>query len=324
MKHKISKLVFCVAALALAATSAIFPTASASAEERTRVYNFGVSPIVQYIDLKPGKTYTGSFLALNNNDVYQLTGEDFNQPDYETSNRYTQIADWITFAKTTGKIPANSETEVKYRVDVPKNASADGQYAVLMVETIPDLDNSPEGSSITPTYDVGMLIYASVDGETNECGKILSNTTNTFVFEPIITASSTVENCGNVHTDAKHILQVYPLFSDEEVYTNEEDPEVITILPETRRFITSTWQNAPAFGIFKVKHTVTIFGETSTIEKIVLICPIWLTIIFIALLIAIIFWAASNRRQRKAAQANRLATSGVRTDKDKKNEKNKD
>ena len=83
---------------------------------------------------------------------------------------------------------------------------------------------------------------------------------------------------------------VKPLFSDEEVYTNIEEPMTSLILPETERYNTQSWEEAPMFGIFRVKQTIEIFGDVSTNERLVLFCPLWLLFIIIfAIILVIIF-----------------------------------
>ena len=114
-----------------------------------------------------------------------------------------------------------------------------------------------------------------------------------------MSATSIVENTGNTHANAEYVLQVYPLFGNEEVYTNEENPMTLTILPETQRFNTVTWPNAPHLGIFRVKQTVTIFGETSVTEKVVFLCPIWFMFIVLAIIFCAIFWIITRIRARK-------------------------
>ncbi len=149
---------------------------------------------------------------------------------------------------------------------------------------------------------MGYLIYGNVDGEITKTGKVLENKVPSFLFNPPIMGTSVVENTGNVYTVAKYTLQVFPLFSDEEVYTNEEEPEDNVIFPETKRYNEVTWEGAPHLGIFKVRQTVKIFDDESVTEKIVFLCPLWFLFITLLLIFLTIFWIVSRvfRRKREA------------------------
>ena len=93
-------------------------------------------------------------------------------------------------------------------------------------------------------------------------------------------------------------MQVFGLFGDEEVYTNEENPTTATVLPDTSRFNTQIWEGAPALGIFRVKQTVSILDQESVTEKIVFLCPIWFLFIILLIIFAAVFWIVNRVRTR--------------------------
>ena len=90
------------------------------------------------------------------------------------------------------------------------------------------------------------------------------------------------------------------MIGDEEICTNEEEPDLSLILPETERFHAQTC-NLPIAGIFRVKQTVKIFGETSIVEKTIIVCPIWLLFIIIFVVFALIFYFVAKAKARKKA-----------------------
>ena len=148
----------------------------------------------------------------------------------------------------------------------------------------------------------GIVIIAEVEGgNTRREGQVLETKIPTILFNPPITATSLVENTGNVHATATYTLQVFPLFGDEEVYTNEENPATLTILPETQRFNSISWDGAPQLGIFRVRETVSILDDTQTIEKIVFLCPIWFLFLVLLIIFFAIFWLVSRVRSRHQA-----------------------
>lgn len=278
-----------------------------AAEEETPDYRIQVSPAKIELDLKPGETTTKKFRVQNTGSKdfdfeldtgpYSVEGEEYKQ-NLTNVTEYNNIKDWITFSKSEGMVPAGGSEEIEATVKVPKDVPAGGQYAVILAKMIEPQDTTSSG--IIAEKQIGLLVYAkNVDGNTRETGNIVEAKVPSFMFAPPIKATSVVENTGNVHADATYIMQVYPLFGDEEVYTNEENPEKRTILPETRRLNTLTWDGAPQLGIFKVKQTVKFLDEVKEIEKVVFICPIWFLLIILVLIFLAVFWIVSRTRGRK-------------------------
>lgn len=271
-------------------------------------YRIQISPAKEDIgELKPGEKYSGTFKVQNTGSkpfdfkvgISPYTVEDeLYSPNYNATNQYTDIVDWIKFSKETGTVEPNGEVEVAYEIKVPADVPAGGQYAILTAETTNE-DNNTGNSGVIAVRRVGMLLYSNVKGNTRKTGSVLENKVPSILLNPPVSATSVVENTGNTHANARYVLQVYPLFGDEEVYTNEEDPMTLTILPETRRLNTITWPNAPHLGIFRVKQTVTIFDQSSTTEKVVFLCPVWFLFIVIALIFCAIFWIVTRIRARK-------------------------
>lgn len=269
-----------------------------------------VSPTKQKISLTPGASYVGTFKVHNagaapfNYSVsatpYSVTNDNYS-PDYTGLTNYTQIADWITFDKATetGLLQPGEIVDVAYTVNVPKDAPAGGQYAALMAQTS---DGNDENATVAVIHRVGMILYAAVPGETRETGEIIKNNVNTFYFNPPLTVNSLVKNTGNVEQTAKYTVKIYPLFSNEAVFSNEEKPDKekqLDVIPDTSRFNSITWEGAPQIGIFSVEQTIEFAGQVSTNKKLVLICPLWLLFIIFALLFFIIFWLFSRARNRK-------------------------
>lgn len=286
-----------------------------------------VSPTKQKLSLTPGSSYVGTFKVHNAGAApfhysvsatpYSVTNDNYS-PDYTGLTNYTQIAEWITFDKATetGLLQPGEVAEVAYTVNVPKDAPAGGQYAALMAQTE---DGNDENATVAVIHRVGMILYAAVPGETRESGEIIKNNVNTFYFNPPLTVSSLVKNTGNVEQTATYTVKIYPLFSNEAVFSNEEKPDKekqLDVIPETSRFNSITWEGAPHIGIFSVEQTIEFAGQVSTNKKLVLICPLWLLFIIFALLFFIIFWLFSRAKNRKR-EAARHSRESEKSEKDK-------
>ena len=259
--------------------------------------NFSVSPMYQEITLIPGEIFYGTFKIVNpavsaNDFDYVIEVSPFsvdkeNNTVFEYKEDYNQIVKWITLEKTEGSLPRNSDEEIQFSIEVPDDAPAGGQYASIAVRSKTD---SASGSNlnIQTSYQIAHLIYAEVAGETTVKGTLDNLTIPGFLFGGAITASAEVENEGNVHIPVTHTLQVFPLFSNEEYYTNEEEPKTGLVMPGVKRLTSLTWEETPAVGIFRVVYNVSFAGSSKTLNKTVIICPIWLLFVIIAAIVLII------------------------------------
>lgn len=282
----------------------------------TTTTGMSVSPMSTKIVLLPGEQYTSSIKVYNVSDAtsgavlnYRVFVDSFFvDDDYTvtlgTANDFNAMKDWIVLGDNAeGSIEAGSYAEIPYTISVPESAPAGGQYASIVAASVPG--KNTEGTvGVQEIWQIASTIYASVSGSSTLTGNIESNSVPSIVFSNPLQSSATVKNTGNVHANATSYLQVYPLFSNEEVYTNEEDPNTMLVLPGTTRYLTNTWEGAPALGIFRVVQTVEAFGGSSVTEKIVLICPLWFLIIVGVLLAVCIFWLVSRAIRRKKKSNN--------------------
>ena len=274
----------------------------------TEQASFSISPMNQKITLNSGERYYGTFKitnpGTNNYNFHYITSispfkvnEDYNIV-YENNGDYSQILDWITVENSEGVIAPNSTAVVRFYIDVPEDAPAGGQYAAIIVSS-DDEEEAKEGLNIQSKYAIAHVLYAEVAGETVRKGEVDSISVPSFLFTGNIAGSATIENTGNVHSDAAYTLQVFPLFSKEESFTNEENPEVSTILPEAKRTTIVTWEDTPMLGIFHVIFKAEFEGVESKVDKYVIVCPIWLLFLLALALFLLIFRILSAKKKEK-------------------------
>jgi len=304
----IRKIKFYVATLV--AIAGLFACAPAVyADEGEAETSFQVSPMNQKITLTPGERYYGTFKVTNpvsnayafpyKTNIVPFTVDDNYQVLYENNGDYNQIVDWITIVNGTGLIYPNNTEIIQFYIDVPENAPAGGQYAIINVSS----DNQSviqEGINIKAEYAIAHVLYAEVAGETVRSGDINSISVPGFLFSGNITGTASIKNTGNVHSDATYTLQIFPLFSKEEVYTNEEDPLTNTILPGATRTTAVSWVNTPPLGIFHVIYTASFEGVENTVDKTVIVCPLWLLLLILFLIFLIFFrilWGGKKEKK---------------------------
>lgn len=274
--------------------------------------SIAVSPGAQDIFLLPSTTYEGEFSILNpfTDDgsirytvkVAPFTVEDEHFTlDFEDKTDASQIVDWITLETSEGVLEGHAETVIRYKITVPEDAPAGGQYAAFLVRSEPAEASTPtqENVSIRSTSQVAMLLYSTVAGETRTSGEVLDNSVNMFYLGTPIKVSSLLKNTGNVHIPVAYTLKIFPLFSGEEVFTNEENPARSTLIPNTSLYSEKTWEETPLLGVYRVVQEISFAGETDVRETISLVCPLWFLFLILAFLGTIIYWFIDRTRKRK-------------------------
>lgn len=272
--------------------------------------SFAVSPMYEKIALVPGQVYHGSLTvtnpAENSNDFsYEVNVLPFMMNDnYDVilaeKENYSMIVDWVSLEKESGTISPNDSDVINYTISVPEDAPAGGQYVAITVASAKG-DPIAENVNIQQVMQIAYMVYANVAGNTVHDTIISDMNLPSFLLDGDITGSATITNNGNTHLDAYYKLQVFPIFSSEEIYTNEESPEGNIIMPETSRSTVVSWPETAMVGIFRVLFTVECDGQVGTIEKIVIVCPAWLLFIIIFVIFALIFYFVAKVKARKKA-----------------------
>ena len=316
MKNKINSLVKRVALVVSSIMFALIPMASVQAAS----FALTVAPMNQKIVVNPGETYEGSFKISNPADsteasYYEIMVEPFYINDneeifFEEYNNSGEIVKWTTIeVPTEGRLEPNETSDVRFKIDVPNQVPSGGQYVSIVIRVMSETekekkdqsgDNSDNNTAaaITEVNRVAHLIYAEIAGHTVKQGEIEDISVPSFMFSGNITGKSTIKNTGNVHSNARYKMQVFPLFSNEEVFTNEEDPDERTIMPDRSLYNETAWEETPMVGIFNVKYSVEFEGTTAEVTKMVIVCPIWLLFIILAVIFGIIIWIIMRIRAR--------------------------
>ncbi len=284
------------------ASEPVMAEEDSSAEKSTSYMT--VSPMNEQIILVPGETYTGSIKVANPgsssgalkyivkvgsfSETQDENSEDGNGAiDTDTVTSYNQMVNWITLDREGGEIQPNEADTITYTIKVPEGVPGGGQYASIVVQNDTREQGGGGGVNIQSNVQIASLIYATVAGETKEEGDILSNDVPGFIASGPLKTTSLVRNDGNIHAKVEYTLQVWPLFSDEEICTNEEKPGGAVVLPGTKEYHVESCE-VGTMGIYNVRQTVKIFGNTSIIDKKLIVCPIWMMIVIVACLVAII------------------------------------
>ena len=283
-----------------------------------------VMPMNQKIIVNPGESQEISFRISNpssstENMYYRLSVEPFYLTNGESSAKVeelvfeaeegmSEIINWVEFnVPVKGELKPNEVKEVILTIDVPKSAPAGGQYFAVIITDRSDEesqtgDDDSQAKNKTMIKDIrrmAHLVYAEVTGSAIKQGEIVDVNIPSFLLSGNVAGTSIVKNTGNVHSSATYTMQVFPLFSGEEVYTNEEEPESRTVLPNRTVYHETAWDKTPGIGIFNVVYTVKFGDATKQISKMVVKCPVWLLFLILFVIAAIIFYFVTRVKARR-------------------------
>ena len=277
-------------------------------------YSLTMAPMYQDLVINPGESQRKSFSISNAADstqdtYYKIEVEPFTinngvEVEYVAEGDSGEMVKWITFdVPTEGKLAPNEVKEIVFTINVPSSAPAGGQYAAISITASarPEGDKKEleKNTTIIETKRMSHLVYAEIAGETDKTGEFLESNVPSFLLSGSITGSARVKNTGNVHSKAKYTLQIFPLFSSEEIYTNEEKPTSFTVMPGKELYSEIHWNDTPSIGIFNVVFKGEFGGKTLEVSKMVIICPLWLLFIIVFAIVVLIIWIFMKAKNRK-------------------------
>ena len=273
---------------------------------------FMMSPMTERLTLSPGDKHKGSFYIMNPEQNtalvrYGIKIQSFYRDDesnaiFEDVDGRGQIAKWITLdVPDTGTLLPGDSTEIFYTIDVPKDAPGGGQYAAITATSLSTDEGKPNATNLKETIAMAHTIFAEINGQTVRSAEIYNVSVPGFLFDGNISVSSIVANTGNVHGTATYTLEVYPLFSNDPLYSNEDNPEKKLILPDRTLMHESTWEQTPSLGIFNIYYKVEFEGgAVKEIRKLLIKCPVWLIFVIIFVIVALVILIISKAKLRKA------------------------
>ncbi len=276
---------------------------------------FTVLPMSQRFYLEAGKTYQGFINVVNPADAtedflykievlpYGVEGEDY-RADLSTVSGHTEIAKWIEILEPEGAIEPNETKRIDFTINVPENAPPGGQYAAIAVSSN-QKEQAENGVAVKNVFELASLVYANVAGEIKVGGEIINNEVPGFVMTPPIVLGATLSNEGNTHQDATFVITASNFFTGEVILPDEKNEGHYSelIMPDTTRHVTREVSNLPLIGVIKINQTVYYNGDVSTVEKNVMICPIWfmaLVLLTLAAIIASIVGIIKKHKRKKA------------------------
>ena len=282
---------------AFAAASVIVPSAPAFADSKKPAVWLQISPVANRVTLNPNDNLTYKMEVNNIGSKkfkfrvyaapYSIANEAY-EVSFSSETKRTQVSRWVTFnqnkdAKNDAEkdwkneavfeLDPDQRQEVEYKITVPSDIPAGGQYATIFAESIPG--DAATSTGVRTISRVGLILYGRTNGETIE-----ESTIENF------TANMTMEISKIIGGEVAKIDNPYPIIPD-----------------APTRHATLEWKETPVFGIFRVKTIITALDKRVEETKIVLILPVFIIIIMLVLLTIIIAWLIILIRKRRAEKS---------------------
>jgi hypothetical protein len=185
-------------------------------------------------------------------------------PSFTMRTSYSQIVDWVSFEQNTVPLKAGETVRVQYTITVPKDVPSGGQYAAIFAETTPEKLESSVGA-LSSKKRAGVLLRASVAGQTRKTGEVLTNTIPGWQSGSF-RASTQLKNTGNIDQVAT-VERVVSAVSGKKFSKDKKD---YIVYPNTTRRVNATWDGPALGGLYRVTQDVTFLGATDTTTAMVI------------------------------------------------------
>lgn len=228
-----------------------------------------ISP-VRFDDLtgNAGEQLTGS-ITLSNPGSNQLTlypsAQNFlpksdneeGVPELTQNNTPYAIQDWVSFDKTKLDIAPGAKDDVKFFINIPKDAQPGGHYGALLFST-KAAQGSPENTQLKVESAVSALVLLNVNGNVKESASVDQFTATAAADGTKVDFTLRFKNDGNSHVKPNGNIVITNWLGTK---VAELPIESENVLPGSYRKITTTWQSP---GFLFGKYTATAEGKYGT------------------------------------------------------------
>ena len=273
----------------------------AHAVETTPRESITLSPVKERYALDAGTAKADELTVVNDGETsydfimyarpYSVHNETYNDPDFTAQTPTTDVYKWVQFPQTKYHLEAGKTVKIPYTIRVPQNAAPGGHYGVLFAETQPT--DTSGGNSVVRKKRVGMIIYATINGQFQMGGQSLGTSIPFMQFHSPLSATSRIKNTGNSDFVVSSMYRITDLFGGEK-YRVDKD---YAVLPQTTRLMTFTWDKSPWFGLFKVQVKTSFLDQKNDTTKLVLMVPRWLLVVAALTLAGGVIYALLRRRR---------------------------
>lgn len=256
---------------------------------------FTVSPAIVEQTIRPSGSIENSFVINNDEPKEQtffFTIQKFKPKNGDGQQEFLPPTDleglpkWISLETPFIKLAPGERTEVKYKIDVPSDASAGGNYAVIFVSNLPPVNALP---NVAVGARLGVLLFTTVEGNVVKTAQLSQGSAKKDQKNWVI--SLPIRNTGNTHIQPVGDVTITNLFGHK-LATLPLNEDKKRLLPGEERIFDIVWNPSSVAWwktIVPLKADVNLQQPTALTQTIsfggFLIWPFIVAIILIAIII---------------------------------------
>jgi hypothetical protein len=252
-----------------------------------------VSPTMQDVALVAGQTGNYEMTVFNDGVVpmnitmsavpYAMNA-DYSENVFDAPSTRTQISQWVRFTDGDSqfRLDGGERKLVHFTVSVPLNAAAGGQYAAITA--LGQLEGG--GSGLAASYQIASLFLSEIDGTTVRGGEVVEREFGGWYDSSDVATRLSVRNTGNTHFFVVNRLIVEGFFGGDELARVENSPSVI--FGDDARDFELNWASDSPVGLYYLTQESDFLGETYSERRLALILPLWVIVLFVAVIAVLI------------------------------------
>ncbi len=301
------KVVYCqrlllVSLVALLTVSFLTPFAASAQQTDEAVESITLSPTNRKYTIDAGKTINDKMTIVNDGATaydftvyarpYSVKDNRYDQPNFTDSTPTADLYKWVRTAQSKYRLEPNASVEVDFSITVPQNAAPGGHYGAIFAEVQPS-EQGQSGNQVLRKKRVGMIIYATVNGDVKLAGEAVGSDIPFWQLQPPLRTSVQARNDGNTHFADEVKLTVRDVFGNIKYRAVGE----YQVLPNTTRTIAMEWKDASWLGLYKVQVEQKILDKPTSSDGYVLIVPRFIP--FVLIIIVVVWGLYAVLRKRK-------------------------
>lgn len=289
-----------------------FSSVSAQSNE---AIGLAISPPVNEKQINPGEKFSGVIKVSNptNQDLnvatsvkYFTAKGDEGSPDIlDIEDANFSLAKWVEIEKSF-KLKSQESKEIKYTINVPKDAEAGGHYGVILFTPSAIFGQTAPGSgtAVAAVSQIGSLFLVSVNGLINYDGKIAEFGTNKTLYlntTNLVDFVTRFQNLSNIHVKPAGNITIKNAFGKKvaELKVNEKAGNV---LPQSIRKFTNDWSKKYGFGWYKASVNLN-YGDGQNVSAALMFWIIpWKETLGVIIIIIVLIWIAKHIEWKKKQQ----------------------